>query len=91
MNLAKANPRTIATLIVNGRRQLSEVPLAKRGMVEKEVLTFRRERLREEYDKLTHPKLKQLFVEITGVTKQTKREVMLLKLADVELPLPQDD
>jgi len=45
MDLGKANPRAIATLIVNGKRQLSEVPASNYDAVASCVEDIKREHL----------------------------------------------
>lgn len=95
MDLAKTNPRRIAALILNRQRQLNEVPLKQRRVVEKEVKVLAREQKRKEYnDAKTFPfaEVKKLYTKATGDKKQKKRAEMIEALLDVEFsPLMDDD
>lgn len=63
MNLATAAPRTIATLIFKGKRQLSEVPGGRRAEVEHEMLLMKRDQLRAENPEMNFEALESLLNE----------------------------
>lgn len=48
MNLATANPRTIATLILHGKLEIGEVPTGARHRVTKAIDELKAERIAEE-------------------------------------------
>lgn len=78
MNLAKANPRTIATLILNGNRELGEVPTSQRSVVTTYIEELKRERSEKFSKPLKAMSVKELretakqFPSIKNVSKLTK-------------------
>jgi len=82
MDLAKANPRTIATLIFKGRRELGEVPGVQRASVEEQIAILKSKQHREQHDKLKFAEVKKLYTKKTGDKSKKSRADMIETLCE---------
>ena len=78
MDLFKENPKRIATLILNGKCELDEIPMRRRTIVAACIEELKRERLEKFLKSLKHMNVKELrdiaeqFPAIENVSRLTK-------------------
>lgn len=90
MDLVKADPKRIASLILKGKRELDEVPRDRRAVVKHQIVLLERERQREKLNErlngMSYPRLLALHKKVTGNEKRLKKSDVVEILLAVEDP-----